>query len=385
MGAVLDNDESGTVGIVKPQFYTFAESPHEMNLDCGAKLGPITLAYETYGELNAEKSNAILVFHAFSGDAHVAGKSEESDTKYGWWDSMVGPGKGMDTNKYFVICINVLGGCKGSTGPSSINPATGRPYGMSFPSITIGDMVRSQKALIDHLGIKKLLAVVGGSMGGMLCLQWTLNYPESVRLSIPIASTCRHSAQNIAFNEVGRRAIMSDPNWNNGDYYDSKSPDNGLAIARMIGHITYLSERNLQRKFGRKLQDKDHFAFDFDSPEFEVESYLAYKGSTFTQRFDANSYLYITRALDYFDLGEGHRSLAERFSSIKNVSFLIISYSSDWLYPPYQSEEIVKALQINNIDVTYCKIDSTYGHDGFLLEVDKMKQIFKHFLARAHH
>src|SRR5689334_18784720 len=276
-----------------------------LSLDSGAILSPVEVAYETYGHLNATKSNAILVLHAFSGDAHAAGISPETG-KPGWWDNMIGPGKAFDTNRYFVICTNVLGGCRGTTGPSSINPATGCPYAMSFPVITIGDMVRLQKMVIDHLGIERLLAVAGGSMGAMQALEWAVAYPDSVVAALPIAGTTRHSAQQIAFNEVGRQAIMADPDWNGGNYYGKQPPARGLAVARMVGHITYMSDDSMREKFGRRLRDKDQFGFGFDV-DFEVESYLRYRGSQFVNRFDANSYLYITKAMDYFDqIGRAH-------------------------------------------------------------------------------
>jgi len=307
---------------VETQYYTFAHPPNELVLESGEKLGPITLAYETYGELNKDRTNAILILHALSGDAHVAGY-HKGDRKPGWWDNMVGPGKAFDTNKYFVICSNVIGGCKGSTGPSSINPATGKPYGLDFPVITIRDMVNAQRYLIDYLGIEKLLCVAGGSMGGMQALQWTVSYPERVRSAIPIATASRNKAMQIAFNEVGRQAIMSDPNWNRGDYYGKTPPNTGLAIARMVGHITYLSETSMEQKFGRRLRQKEKYGYDF-SIDFEVESYLHYQGLSFTQRFDANSYLYITKAIDYFDLANGYGSLFEAFSNSTHIKFLVI-------------------------------------------------------------
>src|SRR5262249_13718725 len=282
-----------------------------LTLDSGATIAPVDVAYETYGTLNSAKSNAILVLHAFSGDAHAAGISPETG-KPGWWDNMIGPGKGFDTNKYFVICSNVLGGCRGTTGPSSINPATGCPYAMSFPVITISDMVRLQKMLIDSLGIRRLLAVSGGSMGGMQALEWAVSYPDCVVTAIPIASTTKHSAQQIAFNEVGRQAIMADPDWCGGDYYGKQPPARGLAVARMVGHITYMSDESMREKFGRRLRGKENFGFGFDV-DFEVESYLRYRGSQFVNRFDANSYLYITKAMDYFDLTSGHRTLSSAF------------------------------------------------------------------------
>src|SRR6266566_848538 len=276
-------------------------------LDNGATLAPVDVAYETYGELNAAKSNAILILHAFSGDAHAAGISHEG--KPGWWDNMIGPGKAFDTSKYFVLSSNILGGCRGSTGPSSIDPATGCPYAMKFPVITIRDMVRLQKMLVDHLGISRLLAVTGGSMGGMQALEWAVSYPDAVAAAIPIATTARHSAQQIAFNEVGRQAIIADPDWNEGNYYDGKPPARGLAVARMVGHITYMSDDSMREKFGRRLRSKEGFSFGFDV-DFEVESYLRYRGSQFVNRFDANSYLYITKAMDYFDLTDGQGTLA---------------------------------------------------------------------------
>src|ERR1700734_1084731 len=299
-------------------------------LDCGAILAPVDVAYETYGELNASKNNAILVLHAFTGDAHAAGTDKITGAA-GWWESMIGPGKGFDTDKYFVICSNILGGCRGTSGPGSIDPQTGCPYAMSFPPVTIPDMVRLQKMLVDHLGIERLLAVAGGSMGAMQALQWAVAYPDAVAASIPIAGTARHSPQQIAFNEVGRQAIMADVDWNEGDYYDKRPPARGLAVARMVGHITYMSDASMREKFGRRLRDKDAFGFDF-SVDFEVESYLRYRGSQFVTRFDANSYLYITKAMDYFDLSDGSGSLAAAFER-GETRFLVISFSSDWLYP----------------------------------------------------
>ena len=349
-----------------------------LSLDCGATLSPVEATYESYGELNAAKSNAILVLHAFSGDAHAAGISPETGQP-GWWDNMIGPGKAFDTNKYFVFCANVLGGCRGTTGPSSINPATGSPYGMSFPVITIGDMVRLQRMLLDALGIPRLLAVTGGSMGGMQALEWAVAYPDRVVAAIPIATTTRHSAQQIAFNEVGRQAIMADPNWNGGNYYGQELPARGLAVARMVGHITYMSDDSMREKFGRRLRGKEAFGFDFEV-DFEVESYLRYRGSQFVGRFDANSYLYITKAMDYFDLTNGHRALAVALESIQ-ARFLVISFSSDWLYPSYQSQELVRALRSRNCDVAYVELESNYGHDSFLVDVAEQASLVRGFLA----
>ena len=367
-------------GVVKQHQYTFAQAPAEMILESGQKLGSIKLIYETYGELSPEKDNAILVFHALSGDAHVSGKHHEDDKKVGWWDSMVGPGKAYDTNKYFIICANVIGGCKGSTGPSSINPETGKPYGLSFPFITLKDMVRAQKPLIDYLGVKQLLAVTGGSMGGMLALEWSTLYPETVKSCITYATAAYQTPQNIALHEVGRKAIFNDPEWFDGDYYGKGFPSHGLAVARMIGHISYLSDITMREKFGRKLQGKDKYSYNF-SPEFQVESYLHHQGDAFTKRFDANSYVYITRAIDYFDLADGAPSLRERFAQSTNVKYLLMSFSSDWLYTPYQSEEIVRALKANSIDVTYYNINTTYGHDAFLIDNKKLNPIVSTFLS----
>jgi homoserine O-acetyltransferase len=337
-----------------------------LDLDCGVTLSPVEVAYETYGSLNDAKSNAILVLHAFSGDAHAAGEG-------GWWTEMIGPGKAFDTDKYFVICSNVIGGCRGTTGPGSINPATGCPWAMSFPVVTIADMVRLQKKLIDFLGIGRLLAVAGGSMGGMQALEWAVAYPDHVAAAMPIATTARHSAQQIAFNEVGRQAIMADPDWNGGDYYASKAPGRGLAVARMVGHITYMSDESMRQKFGRRLRAPD---------QFEVESYLQYRGSKFVDRFDANSYLYITRAMDSFDLTQ-RGSLSSLFEQIE-TRFLVISFTSDWLYPSYQSLEIVSALRSRNCDVAYCNLASNYGHDSFLVDVAEETELVRGFLASTY-
>lgn len=356
--------------------------PGEVVLEHGDRLSDVHVAYESYGRLNKEKSNAVLVCHALSGDGHAGGWHKGAE-KPGWWDLVIGPGKALDTDRYYVICSNVLGGCKGTTGPSSINPRTGRPYGMEFPFITIKDMVLVQKMLVDSLGINQLFAVVGGSFGGMQVLQWCLSYPESVRLAVPIATCACSSPQQIAFNEVGRRAITSDPEWNKGEYYHLAPPARGLSLARMIGHITYLSDESMQLKFGRRLQEKREYSFNFTSLDFQVESYLSYHGENFVNRFDANSYLYITKAIDYFDLtGKGSLSLAEAFKEAK-AKFLVISISSDWLYPSYQSREIVGALIANDLDVRHCEIKSNYGHDAFLLESGQMNYAIGSFLTRT--
>jgi homoserine O-acetyltransferase len=316
-----------------------------------------------------------LVLHAFSGDAHAAG-FHEGDKEAGWWDDLIGPGKGINTNEYFAICANVLGGCKDSTGPSSLNPKTGKPYGLDFPLVTIGDMVNAQKCLIDHLGIGKLLAVVGGSMGGMQVLQWMVSYPDRIRAAIPIATTMKHTPQQIAFNEVGRQAVMADPNWRNGNYYGKAVPAKGLAVARMIGHITYMSDSSMAEKFGRRVrEDRELFKF---SADFEVEGYLRYRGDSFVKRFDANSYLYITKAVDYFNILNGH-DLGNIFKGLK-AKVLVLAFKSDWLYPPYQSQEIVKACKLAGVDASYCEINSTYGHDAFLLEVKQETELMSHFL-----
>lgn len=371
----------GSVGTVTPHFY---HHPSPLLLESGDTLPSLTIAYEIYGNLNRERNNAILICHALSGDAHVAGFHAGED-KPGWWDSVIGPGKAFDTDRYFVICSNIIGGCKGSTGPSSENPATGKPYGAAFPVITIRDMVNAQKLLIDHLGIERLYAVAGGSMGGMQVLQWTVLYPDRVKKAIVIASTGYSTPQQIAFNEVGRQAIVSDPEWNGGNYYDRKSYDSngpvrGLSLARMVGHITYLSNESMHEKFGRALQGKERIGFDF-STDFAVESYLHHQGDTFTKRFDANSYLYITKAIDYFDLIRDG-SLAEGLKPA-TAAFLVISVSSDWLYPPYQSQEIVSALAANDREVQYCEIRSNYGHDAFLLESGQLNYIMGRFLSHS--
>ena len=370
-----------SVGLVEKKFFTFAESPDEMVLENGEKLGPVTLAYETLGRLNDDKTNAILICHALTGDAHVAGYYSESDLKPGWWDTLIGPGKGIDTDKYFVICSNVLGGCMGTTGPSSENPKTGRPYGLDFPVVTVQDMVMAQKKLIDSFGIKKLKCLVGGSLGGMQVLKWAQIFPEMVDSATVLASTLRHSALAIAFNEVARQSIIADPNWNNGHYYDNDKPAQGLSVARMIGHITYLSDEAMRQKFGRRLQDKKDFSFEFDG-DFQVESYLHYQGAKFVDRFDANSLLYITKAADYFDLTKYDRHEESlKTLQIAGTKFLIISYTSDWLYPTYQSRGIVKVLKRNGLDVSFCEIEADCGHDAFLLENDRLTSIMTGFLS----
>ncbi len=360
--------------IVETKYFDIDEP---IKLDSGDELSGIKIAYETYGTLNKTGDNAIVVFHALTGDAHAAGYHSENDKKPGWWDIMIGPGKAFDTDKYFIVCSNMLGGCMGTTGPCSINPETGKPYGLNFPVITIEDVVRVQKKLIDFLGLKSFV-VAGGSMGGMQAMEWAIEYPDMVNSAIIIASTSRLSAQGIAFNAVGRNAILSDSNFNNGDYYDKEHPEHGLAIARMIGHITYLCEDSMHTKFGRRFQDKDKRNFDFNV-DFAVESYLQHQGQIFVDRFDANSYLYITKAIDYYDIASKYGSLEAAFQKIK-AKFLVMSFSSDWLFPTWQSKEIVNALIKTGKDVSFCEIESPYGHDAFLLEADTQTKIIKSFL-----
>lgn len=370
-----------SIGLVETQTFTFAEE-RPFPLESGLTLSPVTLAYETYGTLNAEGSNAILICHALSGSGHAAGFHHADDDKPGWWDDCIGPGKAFDTDRFFVICSNVIGSCYGSSGPQSINPQTGRPYALNFPVVTIGDMVRAQVALIDHLGIDKLFCVAGGSMGGMQVLEWAANHPERVRAAIPLATTARHSPMLIAFSEVGRQAIYADPYWQEGDYYASPhKPDAGLAVARMVGHITYLSEESMHDKFGRRLRQQEKYGYEFQT-EFEVESYLTYNGNKFTRRFDANSYLYVTKAMDYFDLSQPSGSLAASFAHSTDVKYLVVSFTSDWLYPTYHSKELVRALTAVGADVTYLDIESSWGHDAFLLEVETMTELLGSFLSR---
>lgn len=353
--------------------------PGPLRLDCGAVLAPVEFAYETYGALDAEASNAILICHALTGDQYVA-STHPVTGKQGWWTRMVGQGKPIDPDRHFIICINVLGSCMGSSGPASTDPASGSPYGMAFPVITIADMVRAQAMLLDHLGITRLRAVVGGSMGGMQALSWPSLFPDRVESAIIVASTARHSAQNIAFHEVGRQAIMADPRWRGGDYYVLGDPPSaGLAVARMAAHITYLSEAGLTEKFGRRLQARDAKSFGFDA-DFQVESYLRHQGISFVERFDANSYLYITRAMDYFDLAEDHGgSLAAAFAKSK-TRFCVVSFDTDWLYPTAESRNIVHALNAAGAQVSFVELSSPFGHDAFLLDVPELNRVVDGFL-----
>lgn len=372
------SNDNNTINIVKTQYFEVKEP---LELESGKVLSEYTVAYETYGELNDTKDNALLVLHALTGDAHAAGKHSEDDKKFGWWNEMIGSDKAFDTNKYFVISSNILGGCSGTTGPCSINPETNAPYGLDFPIITIEDTIKVQKKLVDFLGVKKVI-VAGGSMGGMQALEWGVNYPEMVVACIVIASTSKLSAQSIAFNAIGRNAILSDPNFNNGNYYGAqKQPERGLAIARMVGHVTYLCEDAMQNKFARRFQDKDKPNFDFNA-DFQVESYLEHQGQVFVDRFDANSYLYITKAVDLYDTAQKHSSLEEAFKKT-NAKFLVMSFTSDWLFPTAQSKEIVNALIKAQKDVSFCEIESPCGHDAFLLEFETQTKIVKSFLNKV--
>lgn len=350
-------------------------------LDGGGRLGPMAVAYESYGTLNADRSNAVLVCHALTGDQHAA-STHPVTGKPGWWDRVIGPGKPIDTDRFCVICANVIGSCMGSSGPGSVDPASRRRYAMDFPVITIRDMVRSQAMLLDHLGIDRLAAVVGGSMGGMQALSWAATYPARVGTALVIAASARHSAQNIAFHEVGRQAIMADPRWRGGNYYDDDPPSAGLAVARMAAHITYLSEAGLTEKFGRRLQDRDSKTFGFDA-DFQVESYLRHQGISFVDRFDANSYLYITRAMDYFDLAEEHGGMLANAFRGSATRFCLISFDSDWLYPTAESRAIVQALNAAGAAVSFVELSSPFGHDAFLLDVPQMHRIISGFLGAA--
>jgi homoserine O-acetyltransferase len=379
-------------GVVLPDRAREADHPHSpvamfgddqpLKLDAGVALSPFQVAYQTYGTLNADRSNAVLVCHALTGDQHVFNRHPLTG-KPGWWETMIGPSRPIDTNRYYVICPNVLGACMGTSGPASTNPRTGIPWGLDFPVITIPDMVRAQAMLLDHLGIDTLFAVAGGSMGGMQALQWAASYPQRVFAALPIACATRHSAQNIAFHEVGRQAVMADPDWRGGRYFaEGANPRRGLAVARMGAHITYLSDAALHRKFGRKFQDRNNPTFSFDA-DFEVESYLRHQGSSFVERFDANSYLYLTRAMDYFDLAADHDGvLANAFKATK-TRFCVISFTSDWLFPTSESRAIVHALNAGGARVSFAEITTDKGHDAFLLDEPELFQIVGGFLDSA--
>jgi homoserine O-acetyltransferase len=389
----------GSVGTVDTQLLDLREP---LALDCGRELGSVTIAYETYGSLAPARDNVILVCHALSGDAHAAGvarkpaeagtrdgfRAEERDAdrglSLGWWDGMIGPGKAFDTDRFFVVSTNLLGGCRGSTGPSSVNPATGRAYGSDFPVITVADMVRAQRAFLLELGITELAAVTGGSLGGMQALEWAVLYGEHVRAIIPIASTHALRPQGIAWNAIARNAIMADPDWQGGDYYGTgRAPTRGMGVARMLGHMTYLSAGSLNDKFGRRLQFADDIRYVLSEPEFEVESYLRYQAERFVKRFDANTYLYMSRALSYFDLAREHGA-GELANAVRSISArtLLIAFSSDWLYPPGDSEELAAALRVADKEVEIEIIDAPYGHDCFLLEEARQTPIIQSFLAR---
>lgn len=391
----------GSVGYTRTQYLDLHEP---VPLDCDQRLWPVRIAYETYGTLTPQKDNVIVVCHALSGDAHAAGISLDTDaisaldgfgadergvtlkSATGWWDGMVGPGKAFDTDRYFVVCTNLIGGCRGTTGPSSINPATGRPYGLAFPVITVGDMVRAERMALKQLGIERILAISGGSLGGMRALEWSVAYPDEVDACIPIASTAHLGAQGVAWNAIARNAIMADPDWQGGDYYGTgRKPDRGIGVARMVGHVTYLSAQGMEQKFGRRLQERDDYSYDLREADFQVESYLRHQAKSFAARFDANSYLYISRALTYFDLARAHGkdSLARAFANVK-ARYLLISFSSDWLYPPRDSQEIYDALRANGKQVEYHNIPTTYGHDSFLLNEAEQIPIISEFVDRTY-
>ncbi len=387
----------GTVGVVHTRTMVL---PDALPLDSGRSLGPVTIAYETYGELNDRRDNTILVCHALSGDAHAAGWSDDPSAPsavdglgaaqrarggLGWWDGMIGPGKAFDTDRYFVICSNLIGSCRGSSGPASPDPDTGRPYGTSFPVVTVADMVRAERALLGALGIERIFAVVGGSLGGMQALEWAVAYPEAVRAIVPIASTAALGAQGVAWNAIARNAITSDPEWQGGAYHGTgRGPIAGIKIARMVGHVTYLSDHAVREKFDRRFQDGTGPSYDLVGADFEVESYLRYQAEAFAARFDANAYLYISRALTYFDLGRsyGAGSLERAVAGVRAAT-LLLSFSSDWLYPPRDSEDIARALRANGRDATHVIIDAGYGHDSFLLEEGRMTEHIATFFDRV--
>ena len=377
------NLDAGSVGLVETQQVTlFADQPLALTSE-EETLGPVDVSFETYGKLNAAKDNAIFICHALTGDAHAAGWHSDGDAKPGWWDGFIGPGKGLDTDKFFIVCANVLGGCQGTTGPGSVNPKTGERFCLKFPFITVQDIVDVHAELVRHLGIEKLLAVVGGSLGGMQVLAWSVRHPEQVHAAIVLASAANLSAQGIAFNAVGRRAIFTDPGFTDGNYYDNEGPRFGLSLARMIAHITYLSEDSIELKFGRRLQDSERFAFDMlKETEFQIESYLHHQGKRFIQRFDANSYLYLTRAMDYFHLGDDDVPLAVALEKA-TARFMVASYTTDWLFPSSQSKALVSALLEAGKHVSYTDLESPYGHDAFLIELAQLEKIVGPFLQQA--
>lgn len=370
------------VGIVAPRQVAVCEPPGELHLQSGRILGPIDVCFETYGRLSPSADNSVLVCHALSGDAHAAGILGPDDRRPGWWDPMIGPGRGIDTDRYFVVCVNVLGGCQGTTGPASTNPRTGKPYGMKFPIITVRDMVRVQARVLDLLGIERLLCAIGGSMGGMQALEWAVRHPDRVRSVIPISTTGASSPLCIGFNKIGRRAIMTDPNWKGGEYYGGEPPRDGLAIARMIGHLTFMSDASMRRKFGRRISGREGiYAF---TAQYDVERYLHYNGYKFPDRFDANSYLYLTKALDTFDLGDGFAGGMEEALSQIRARVRFVTFTSDWLYPPEDSRVIEGILRRLGKDVEHVSVESDYGHDAFLVEVDHYARRISEFLDRVH-
>lgn len=384
MSSTADKTEgTGCVGIVETQFATLFSEEAPLKFQSGAELVSVAVAYETYGELNEHKDNAIFICHALTGDAHAAGKHTAEDAKPGWWDGLIGPGKALDTNQYFVVCANVLGGCQGTTGPGNINPKTQERFCLDFPFLTVSDIVSVHSELVRHLGIERLLAVVGGSLGGMQVLDWAVRFPNQLRAAVVLASAPKLAAQGIAFNAVGRRAIYADTGFENGKYYDSEGPRFGLALARMVAHITYLSEDSIELKFGRRLQDGSGFAFEMQKEtEFQIESYLHYQGKRFVQRFDANSYLYLTRAMDYFDLAGENQSLAEAVKDVQ-ARFLVASYDTDWLFPTSQSKELVSALLQGGKHVSFVELECPFGHDSFLIDLGPLTDLISPFLEQT--
>src|SRR5438067_4389227 len=387
----------GSVGTVRT---AYLDLPEPLRLDSGRTLAPVRIAYETYGALAPARDNVILVCHALSGDAHAAGWSddpsapttvdgvgaaERGKSGLGWWDGMIGPGKAFDTDRYFVVCTNLIGSCRGSTGPGSTNPATGKPFGLDFPVVTVADMVRAEKRALEMLGIQRVLAVGGGSLGGMQALEWTVAFPDSIRACISIASTAHLSSQGVAWNAIARNAIMADPAWQGGNYYDTgRAPTSGIGIARMVGHITYLSAESMGEKFGRRLQDRERYSFTLTEPDFAVESYLRHQADGFATRFDANSYLYISRALTYFDLARDHGGGSlEQALALAEAQYLLLSFSSDWLYPPRDSYELEAALRASRKSVEHHEIHASYGHDSFLLEEGRQAPIIAAFLGKV--
>lgn len=375
--------ETDSVGLVETQHISLFSADNPLTFQSGAQLTSVDVAYETYGELNERRDNAVFICHALTGDAHAAGRHSPEDAKPGWWDGLIGPGKALDTDKYYVICANVLGGCQGTTGPGSIDPATDRRFCLDFPFLTVADIVRVHSELVSYLGIDRLLAIVGGSLGGMQVLDWAVRFPDQVCAAVCLASAPKLAAQGIAFNAVGRRAIYADQGFENGRYYDKDGPRYGLALARMVAHITYLSEDSIELKFGRRLQDAGGFAFEMQKEtEFQIESYLHYQGKRFVQRFDANSYLYLTRAMDYFDLSGEHQTLADAVRDVQ-ARFLVASYDTDWLFPTSQSRELVSALLREGKHVSFVELECPYGHDSFLIDLGPLTSLISPFLAQT--